>query len=201
VALDAVAGCAAEGRKTSLLGAVSSDSVGCSLLQLGVRIMLALSLPDAVVSVQSERSVLLRWQHCCSHLICQPKEVSHGGQKAVQDSFTFAQNLPLAGKALATLVATAVWLFVCYAVWQKPKAATHHEAAAQFSSPAKPNVQGGRATVEPAVNSKRDPHNRARKPKDEPAATPPVVSVGDVSSQNQTGGVTAGYVGNVDQKQ
>ena len=71
---------------------------------------------------------------------------------------TFAQSLPLGGKVLATLVVTAVWFFVCYAIWQKPRAATSTETRA------------------------------------------PTVSVGDVSSQNQTGGVTAGYIGDAGQK-
>lgn len=117
----------------------------------------------------------------------------------MQESFTFAQGLPLAGKWLATLVATAVWLFVCYVVWQKPKAASHPEIPAQVSSAAKSDAQASSAAAEQAATPRQYQPKRVKKPRDKPAATAPVVSVGNVSSQNQTGGVTAGYVGSVDQ--
>lgn len=119
----------------------------------------------------------------------------------MQDSFTFAQGLPLAGKVLATIVVSAVWIFVCYAIWQKPKAGHPAETSSQVSPAVKPSVKSNTATKKPVTASDQRKVERGAKPKREQPANTAVVSVGNVSSQNQTGGVTAAYVSEVNQNQ
>ena len=112
--------------------------------------------------------------------------------------FAFAQSLPWAGKLLAIVVVTTIWLFVCYAILQRPKPASHIETPAQASSASRLNTQVASEVPDLAAGPKRQRAKRAREPRQDRSAT---VSIGDVSSQNQTGGVTAGYIDKVDQHQ
>lgn len=96
----------------------------------------------------------------------------------------FLSGLPPIPKIIASLIVVGIAAVILFMMWQpQPKAA-----------PASLNFPEASAAT-PIEN----PSEPAKVHKQEPSE-PKSVQIGNVSSTNQSGGVTAGYIGSLDQK-
>ena len=128
----------------------------------------------------------------------------------MKDFIAVVQNLPFAGKLAVSVIILASALVLIYIVFQEHSKSVQAPANA-IPSQAQPEAlnQKSEMQVQPKSRSARLPDNeKLSKATSTPSQTgdqqnptsskgAEVIKVGDVTSNQQAGGITAGYVGNV----
>lgn len=107
----------------------------------------------------------------------------------IEGTLGLLNGLPLIPKLITSLIVVGIAVVVLFLLWQPlPSAAKPVSASGSVGLP---------KTLE--ATSKPKARERGKVVKQAPSK-PKSVRIGDVSSTAQSGGVTAGYIGSVDQK-
>lgn len=117
-----------------------------------------------------------------------------------------AQGLTTGGKSLISVVVLSISVTLLFLLWQSPKSDSLKASPVPTTTP-RASLAGAPVLRErPDAATRRSPVNKTKpsaktlKPVAEASAEHEKPEIGNVTSNNQSGGITAGYIGSVRQE-